>query len=165
MEKAKKEAAEEKVFANQTLLLDGALMKISSGAAPLYTKANNKQEDAVDISYLTGIRKRLDKEIAIVVDMKKDERERYIKYKGYTLDLLNWVAKEKRLPVPVFAYGGILHPLDVAMVMKLGYDGVIVSKNVFVVNNPEKRVRSLVLATTHYDNPRYLADIIEDHGS
>ncbi|KAJ2771067.1 hypothetical protein IWQ56_001924 [Coemansia nantahalensis] len=147
-----------------TPILDVALKKIAGGVAILRTKAAGT-EDTVDITNLTGFMERLDKEYEVVDKLSKEEREEHVKDKGYDVDLLSKVAKDKRLPVPLFAYGGILHPLDVAMVMRLGYNGVIVSKNVFTANNPEKRVRSLVLATIHYKNAKFLAGITEDHGS
>ena len=43
------------------------------------------------------------------------------------LELVEWVAKEGRLPVPNFSAGGIATPADAALVMSLGAEAVFVA--------------------------------------
>ncbi|KAJ2712898.1 hypothetical protein H4R19_002521 [Coemansia spiralis] len=107
---------------------------------------------------------RLNENIAVVAKMLADERAKHAKEKGYNVGLLNQVAKLGHLPVPLFANAGIAFPLDAAMAMSLGYDGIIASKALFSAVNAEKRMRSLVLATTYYKYPEYLSKIADDHG-
>ena len=60
--------------------------------------------------------------------------------------------------------GGLATPADVAMLMQLGVDGVFVGSGIFKSSNPEKRANAIVQATTHYNNPKLLAEISEDLG-
>ncbi|KAJ2709742.1 hypothetical protein H4R19_004096 [Coemansia spiralis] len=156
----------------ETGALDDALKKIFNGAAVLRTAPPppilgivGSPEDMPKIRHLKEIMDALKLNIKTVTEMKPEERAAHAKQKGYSLALLNQVVRLQRLPVPLFAHGGIMFPLDAAMAMDLGYDGVITSVNVFQAANPEKRMRSLVLATTHYKHPGFLARITEDHGA
>ena len=57
------------------------------------------------------------------------------------------------MPVVNFAAGGISTPADAALVMNLGCDGVFVGSGIFKAEDPEQRAKSVVLATTYYDDP------------
>jgi len=70
-----------------------------------------------------------------------------------------------RLPVVTFAAGGLATPADVSMLMQLGSDGVFVGSGIFKSGNPEKRAKSMVIATTFYNNPEVLANASEDLGT
>lgn len=50
------------------------------------------------------------------------------------------------------------------MLMQLGVDGVFVGSGIFKSSNPEKRARAMVLATTHFNNPKMLAELSYDLG-
>lgn len=69
-----------------------------------------------------------------------------------------------KLPVVNFAAGGIATPADAALMMQLGSEGVFVGSGIFKSDNPEKRARAIVLATTYYNNPEKLAEVSEDLG-
>ncbi|KAJ2807422.1 Pyridoxal 5'-phosphate synthase subunit snz1 [Coemansia helicoidea] len=165
-------ATPEAPASKDTATLDVALTKIHHGVAVLRTRApqlpnmvgeTGGDEDTPNITHLSAIMSDLKKEIKIVTAMTPEERAAHVEGKAYKVKLLNKVVKLQRLPVPFFANGGIVHPLDAAMAMDLGYDGVVASVNVFTADNPEQRMRSLVLATIHYKNPRFLTLITENH--
>ncbi|KAJ2308788.1 hypothetical protein IWW55_000225 [Coemansia sp. RSA 2706] len=79
-----------------------------------------------------------------------------------TLPYFAGIKRLQRLPVPLFADGGIVLPTDVAMVMDLKADGAIVSQVVFQVPDPARRVRSMVMAAAHFRNPAILLQFVED---
>ncbi len=72
------------------------------------------------------------------------------------LDLLGveWVAEHGKLPVPNFSAGGIATPADAALVRQLGAEAVFVGSGIFKSSDPERRARAIVLANTHYNDPK-----------
>jgi pyridoxal 5'-phosphate synthase pdxS subunit len=73
------------------------------------------------------------------------------------LHLVRQVAADGRLPVVLFCAGGIATPADAAMVMQLGAEGVFVGSGIFKSEDPERRARAIVEATTHYQDPARIA--------
>jgi pyridoxal 5'-phosphate synthase pdxS subunit len=69
------------------------------------------------------------------------------------LELVRRVAREGRLPVVLFCAGGIATPADASLVMQLGAEGVFVGSGIFKSEDPERRARAIVEATTHYEDP------------
>ena len=74
------------------------------------------------------------------------------------------VAAERRLPVANFAAGGIATPADAALMMQLGAEGVFVGSGIFKSADPPARARAIVHATTHYEDPRAVAEASETLG-
>lgn len=74
-------------------------------------------------------------------------------------DLVSLVAKTGKLPVPNFAAGGIATPADAALMMQLGAESVFVGSGIFKSDDPEKRAKAIVLATTYFNDPQKLASI------
>jgi pyridoxal 5'-phosphate synthase pdxS subunit len=74
------------------------------------------------------------------------------------IDLVRMVAKTGMLPVPNFAAGGIATPADAAICMQLGAEAVFVGSGIFKSDNPEKRGKAIVAATTHYKDANIVAD-------
>ena len=66
-----------------------------------------------------------------------------------------WVA---RLPVVQFAAGVIVTPADAALMMQLGCDGVFVGSEIFECSDPFKKVRGIVQAVRHYNDPHVLVE-------
>ena len=58
-----------------------------------------------------------------------------------------------RLPVVLFCAGGIATPADASLVMQLGAEGVFVGSGIFKSEDPERRARAIVEATTHFQDP------------
>ena len=75
------------------------------------------------------------------------------------MDLVRWVADNGRLPVPMFAAGGIATPADAALCMALGAEAVFVGSGIFLSDDPPKRARAVVEATTHWQDAGRLASV------
>merc|ERR1712118_80414 len=73
-------------------------------------------------------------------------------------ELVKYVAEHGKLPVVNFAAGGVATPADAALMMQLGMDGVFVGSGIFKSGDPMKRAKAIVKATTHYNNPKILAE-------
>ncbi|KAJ2809149.1 Pyridoxal 5'-phosphate synthase subunit snz1 [Coemansia guatemalensis] len=122
------------------------------------------EEDKPTIRNAINCIRTIQNNIEKLIAMTDEERQAYIK--KHTLDpaLVEQVIRLKRLPLPLYADGGVVFPMDVAMLMDTGYDGVIASVQLFQAPNSEKRMRALVLAATHYKNPHMVASISEGLG-
>ncbi len=74
-------------------------------------------------------------------------------------DLIQKVASEGHLPVPLFCAGGIATPADASLVMQLGAEAVFVGSGIFKSQNPSQRARAIVEATANYKDPDILAKV------
>src|SRR5207249_1163456 len=79
-------------------------------------------------------------------------------------EVVRWVAKAGKLPVPNFSAGGIATPADAALMMQLGAEAVFVGSGIFKSSDPAKRAKAIVQATTHFKDPDVLARVSEDLG-
>jgi pyridoxal 5'-phosphate synthase pdxS subunit len=59
--------------------------------------------------------------------------------------------------VPLFCAGGIATPADAALVMQLGAEGNFVGSGIFKSEDPERRARAIVEATTHFNDAERIA--------
>ena len=80
------------------------------------------------------------------------------------LELVREVATEGWLPVPLFCAGGIATPADAALMMQLGAEGNFVGSGIFKSEDPERRARAIVEATTHFNDPERVAAASEALG-
>jgi pyridoxal 5'-phosphate synthase pdxS subunit len=96
-----------------------------------------------------------------------DSAERYAwaKQLAAPIDLVAEVAETGRLPVPLFCAGGIATPADAALVMQLGAEAVFVGSGIFKSEDPARRARAVVEATTHYTDPQIVAKVSRGLGS
>jgi pyridoxal 5'-phosphate synthase pdxS subunit len=69
------------------------------------------------------------------------------------LDVVQDVAERGWLPVPLFCAGGIATPADAALMMQLGAEGNFVGSGIFKSEDPARRARAIVEATTHFKDP------------
>ncbi|MHB8586911.1 MAG: pyridoxal 5'-phosphate synthase lyase subunit PdxS [Thermoplasmatota archaeon] len=69
------------------------------------------------------------------------------------------IKRMQRLPVVDFAAGGIATPADAALMMQLGNDGVFVGSGIFKSEDPPARARAIVEATTHFEDPKVIAEV------
>lgn len=83
---------------------------------------------------------------------------------GAPFELVKWVAKNGRLPVPNFSAGGISTPADAALVMQLGAEAVFVGSGIFKSEHPARFAAAIVQATTHHRDPAVLARVSESLG-
>src|ERR671911_640451 len=136
--------------------LGEALRRISEGAAMIRTKGEAGTGDIVNAvthmrAVFGGIRR--------LGSLAEEELYSEAKSLQAPLDLVRWVAEHGRLPVATFTAGGIATPADAALCMQLGADGVFVGSGIFKSGNPETRAKAIVEATTHFNDPKVLADV------
>ncbi len=136
--------------------LGEALRRISEGAAMIRTKGEAGTGNIVEA--VRHMRTVMD-EIRKVQNMQEDELAAEAKALGAPLELLIEVHKTGKLPVVNFAAGGIATPADAALMMQLGADGVFVGSGIFKSSDPAVRAKAVVRATTHYKDPRIIAEV------
>lgn len=141
--------------------LGEALRRISEGAAMIRTKGEPGTGNVVEA--VRHMRKVMD-QIRQVIGKAEDELVVLAKEMGVSVDLLQEVKKEKRLPVVNFAAGGIASPADAALMMQLGSDGVFVGSGIFKAKNPQKVAEAIVKATMNYNDPKLLAEVSKGLG-
>jgi pyridoxal 5'-phosphate synthase pdxS subunit len=91
--------------------------------------------------------------------LREDELHAAAKQHRAPYELVRWVAENGRLPVVTFTAGGIATPADASLCMQLGADGVFVGSGIFKSGDPVVRAKAIVEATTHFDDPKVLADV------
>jgi pyridoxal 5'-phosphate synthase pdxS subunit len=136
--------------------LGEALRRIGEGAAMIRTKGEAGTGDVVEAvrharAVLGGIRR--------LQSMPDEELMTYAKEIGAPYEFVVETKKLGRLPVVNFAAGGIATPADAAMMIQLGLDGVFVGSGIFKSGDPPRRAKAIVEATTHYNDPKILAEI------
>jgi pyridoxal 5'-phosphate synthase pdxS subunit len=80
------------------------------------------------------------------------------------LELVRDVATRGWLPVPLFCAGGIATPADAALMMQLGAEGNFVGSGIFKSEDPSRRAKAIVEATTHFNDPERVAAASEQLG-
>jgi pyridoxal 5'-phosphate synthase pdxS subunit len=83
---------------------------------------------------------------------------------GAPYELVKETRELGRLPVVNFAAGGIATPADAALMMQLGVDGVFVGSGIFKSGDPARRAKAIVEATTHYNDPKIIAEVSKSLG-
>lgn len=141
--------------------LGEALRRIGEGAAMIRTKGEPGTGNVVEA--VRHIRMVLG-EIRRVQNMPREELMAASKEMGAPYRLLTLVADLGRLPVVNFAAGGIATPADAALMMQLGCDGIFVGSGIFKSKDPEARAKAIVAATTHYNDPKILAEVSSNLG-
>lgn len=141
--------------------LGEALRRMGEGAAMIRTKGEAGTGDVVEAvrharSVLGEIRK--------LQNMPEEELMAFAKEIGAPFELVVETRKLGRLPVVNFAAGGIATPADAALMMQLGVDGVFVGSGIFKSGDPKKRATAIVKATTHYNDPKILAEVSRNLG-
>jgi pyridoxal 5'-phosphate synthase pdxS subunit len=134
--------------------LGEALRRIGEGAAMIRSKGEAGTGDIVEaVRHLRLIRS----EIRRLTMLGEEELATAAKDLQAPLHLVRQVATEGRLPVVLFCAGGIATPADASLVMQLGAEGVFVGSGIFKSEQPERRARAIVEATTHYQDPARVA--------
>lgn len=75
------------------------------------------------------------------------------------IGLVREIAETGRLPVPLFCAGGIATPADASLVMQLGAEAVFVGSGIFKSDDPARRARAIVEATTHFGDAEHVAKV------
>ncbi|KAJ2631258.1 Pyridoxal 5'-phosphate synthase subunit snz1, partial [Coemansia sp. RSA 1287] len=147
--------------------LNTALQAIFEGASMIRTICGG-DEDKPDIRVTANTIKAIYAGIGKYAKMTQPEFDAEMLAKAHSqtmIALIKQTVALKKLPVPLFADGGIMLPMDAAMMMSLGADGVIAGVQVFQADNPGRRIRSVIMAVAHHDNAAKLAGICEDNGA
>ena len=148
--------------------LGEALRRIAEGAAMIRTKGEAGTGDVVNAvthmrAVFGGIRR--------LGALREEELYAEAKELRAPYELVTWVAENGRLPVVTFTAGGIATPADAALCMQLGADGVFVGSGIFKsgrdveldrdgwAEDVSRRAKAIVEATTHYGDPKILAEV------
>jgi pyridoxal 5'-phosphate synthase pdxS subunit len=136
--------------------LGEALRRISEGAAMIRSKGEAGTGNIVEAvrhlrSIIGDMRKLTQADSAELFDWAKQLRA--------PLPLVQEVAENGWLPVPLFCAGGVATPADAALVMQLGAEAVFVGSGIFKSANPAPRAKAIVEATTHFRDAHILAKV------
>ncbi|MGO0123459.1 pyridoxal 5'-phosphate synthase lyase subunit PdxS [Desulfothermobacter acidiphilus] len=136
--------------------LGEALRRVAEGAAMLRTKGEAGTGNVVEaVRHM----RRINSELRQLQARRREELMQAAKEMGAPYDLVLEVAETGSLPVVNFAAGGIATPADAALMMQLGADGIFVGSGIFKSEDPMKRARAIVAATTYYNDPQVLAEV------
>ncbi|HLI63255.1 MAG TPA: pyridoxal 5'-phosphate synthase lyase subunit PdxS [Terriglobales bacterium] len=152
--------------------LGEALRRIAEGAALIRTKG---EAGTGDVIHAVKHMRQIVSEMRQLTVMTEQELFAAAKQHQAPYELVKMVAKTGKLPVPNFSAGGIATPADASMVMQLGAEAVFVGSGIFMKGGvtpldltlgvereeAESRARAIVVATTHYDDPKVLAEVSE----
>jgi pyridoxal 5'-phosphate synthase pdxS subunit len=134
--------------------LGEALRRIGEGAAMIRSKGEagtgNVVEAVRHMREITSGIKRL-------AQLGREELAGAAKEHQAPLEVVHEVAERGRLPVPLFCAGGIATPADAALMMQLGAEGNFVGSGIFKSDDPERRAKAIVEATTHFNDPERVA--------
>jgi len=136
--------------------LGEACRRIAEGAAMIRTKGEPGTGNVVEAVKHMRL---MNEQIREVLAAPEEELMKTAKEMGAPYEILLLIREEGRLPVVNFAAGGIATPADAAMMMQLGCNGIFVGSGVFKSADPEERARAIVEATTHYNDPKVLAEV------
>lgn len=141
--------------------LGEALRRIGEGAAMIRSKGEagtgNVVEAVRHMREIVGGIKRL-------TTLSSTELPTAAKELQAPLELVREVATTGWLPVPVFCAGGIATPADAALMMQLGAEGNFVGSGIFKSDDPERRAKAIVEATTHFNDAERIAAASEQLG-
>ncbi|HZQ92325.1 MAG TPA: pyridoxal 5'-phosphate synthase lyase subunit PdxS [Terriglobales bacterium] len=147
--------------------LGEALRRIAEGAAMIRTKGEAGTGDVVHaVKHMRSIVQ----EMKILTVLGEEELYAKAKEHQAPYELVRIVARDGKLPVPNFSAGGIATPADASLVMQLGAEAVFVGSGIFMADSvnfcpPDeayRRARAIVLATTHYQDPKVLLEVSRD---
>jgi pyridoxal 5'-phosphate synthase pdxS subunit len=134
--------------------LGEALRRLGEGAAMIRSKGEAGTGDIVEA--VRHLRK-INGELRRLTTLDAGELPSAAKELGAPLEIVRQVAGAGRLPVVVFCAGGIATPADASLVMQLGAEGVFVGSGIFKSEDPERRARAIVDATTNFADPARVA--------
>ncbi|MEZ5987723.1 MAG: pyridoxal 5'-phosphate synthase lyase subunit PdxS [Planctomycetota bacterium] len=136
--------------------LGEALRRVNEGAAMIRTKGEAGTGNIVEaVRHMRALMHGIQELSRLSVGELRDKATEY----RVPYELVEWVAREGRLPVPNFSAGGIATPADAALMMQLGAEAVFVGSGIFKSEDPERRAVAMVRAVTHYQDPAALVEI------
>ncbi len=141
--------------------LGEALRRIGEGAAMIRSKGEAGTGNIVEAvrhlrEIVGGIRR--------LAQLPPEELAAEAKELRAPLEVVRDVAERGWLPVPLFCAGGIATPADASLTMQLGAEGNFVGSGIFKSEDPERRAKAIVEATTHFKDPERLLAASMDLG-
>jgi pyridoxal 5'-phosphate synthase pdxS subunit len=142
--------------------LGEALRRISEGACMIRSKGEAGTGNIVEAvrhlrSILGDVRKITQADSAEVYEWAKRLQA--------PVGLVQELAETGELPVPLFCAGGIATPADASLVMQLGAQAVFVGSGIFKSDDPARRAKAIVEATTHFTDPAIVAKVSRGLGA
>lgn len=135
--------------------LASALRRIAEGAALIRTKGEPGTGNVIEaVRHIRTI----NADLVRLINSSDEELSLISKSINVPKKLLELVRKEKTLPVPNFAAGGISTPADAALMMQLGAETIFVGSGIFKSENPEEFAKGIVKATTRFNEPSILLE-------
>jgi pyridoxal 5'-phosphate synthase pdxS subunit len=142
--------------------LGEALRRIGEGAAMIRSKGEAGTGDVVEaVRHLRSIQR----ELRAILSAPEAELMSLGRDMGAPVDVIRWTREQKRLPVPLFAAGGVATPADAALMMELGAESVFVGSGIFKSADPVRTGRAIVRAVTDYGDPARLVEVSRDLGA
>jgi len=142
--------------------LGEALRRVSEGAAMIRSKGEAGTGNIVEaVRHLRSILG----DIRRLTQADSAERYGWAKELRAPIGLVEEVAEAGCLPVPLFCAGGIATPADASLVMQLGAEAVFVGSGIFKSEDPARRARAIVEATTHFRDPAIVAKVSKGLGT
>jgi pyridoxal 5'-phosphate synthase pdxS subunit len=152
--------------------LGEALRRIAEGAAMIRTKG---EAGTGDVVHAVKHMRQIVKEMKQLTVMSEQELFAAAKNLQAPYELVHMVAKAGKLPVPNFSAGGIATPADASLMMQLGAEAIFVGSGIFMKDGStpldmhdraqreeaESRAKAIVIATTHYNDAKVLAEVSE----
>jgi pyridoxal 5'-phosphate synthase pdxS subunit len=136
--------------------LGEALRRVGEGAAMIRSKGEAGTGNIVEaVRHLRAITDGIRR----LTILPEEELMAEAKQLGAPFELVREVRELGRLPVVLFCAGGVATPADAALVMRLGADGVFVGSGIFKSADPLRRGKAIVKATTHFEDPKILAEV------
>jgi len=139
--------------------LGEALRRIEEGAAMIRTKGEPGTGNVAEaVKHIRIVNNEIRRIRSIYESGDQQELIRAARELKVSYEMVAETGRLGRLPVVNFAAGGIATPADAALMMTLECDGVFVGSGIFKSEDPAERARSIVLATTFYDDPSIVAE-------
>ena len=136
--------------------LGEACRRLAEGAAMIRTKGEPGTGNVIEAVRHMRL---LNEQIRAVLAAPAEELMTIGKELGAPHQMLLAIRDAGGLPVVNFAAGGIATPADAALMMQLGCDGIFVGSGVFKASEPASRASAIVRATTHYEDPKVVAEV------
>lgn len=136
--------------------LGETLRRIAEGASLIRTKIEG---DSRGVAETVRQLRKIKSEIRQLVSLDPCELMNESIRLNAPYQLVQEVAKKGKLPVPYFASGDITTPADVALMMHLGAESVLVGSKIFKSDDPVRSARAIVQAATCFNDPHALAKI------
>ncbi len=135
--------------------LSEALRRIGEGAVMIRTKG---EAGTGDVSHAVRHLRKINGQMRWLASLDEDELFSAAKTLAAPLNLVRWVAKHGKLPVPNFAAGGVATPADAALCMELGAEAVFVGSGIFKSNDPASFASAIVKATARFKDYKVVAE-------